>query len=141
MAATRTISGARAKLFLGDEEIGHAINVSGSETQMLQRVDVLGDIYSKEIIPMRRVVQFSASHVRIYKGSLKALGAMARGDTTAVLSFPPMTAVLYDTVEDDAIETITGCVAETRSWSVDAAGILNEQVSFQALKMKDEDEE
>jgi hypothetical protein len=139
--ATRAISGSRAKLFLGDTEVGFAVNVSGTETQMLQRIDAMGDAYSKEIVAVRRVASFTAAHVRIKNGSLKALGAMARGSTTNILNFPPLTALLYDDLLDEPIEKITGCVAEQRSWSVDAAGIVNENVSFQAIRMKDEDEE
>lgn len=139
--ATRAIAGARAKLFIGDTEVGHAVNVAGTETQMLQRVDALGDVHSKEIVVTRRVAQVTASHTRIKRGSLKALGAMARGTTTNVLNFPPLTMVLYDDIDDEPIETLTGCVCEQRSWSVDAAGIMSENVSFQAIRILDEDEE
>jgi hypothetical protein len=138
--ATQTISGARAKLYIGDTEVGYATNCNGSETQSLQRIDVLGDAYSKEIVPMRRMVQFTAAIVRIKRGSAKALGLMARGDTAAILNFPPLDAVLFDPITDEAMETITGCVIEQRGWSVDGAGVLSENVSFQGIRMKDEDE-
>ena len=50
------LSGARAKLIVNGNEIGYASNVSASEQIALQRVDVLGDIDSKEIVPVGRAV-------------------------------------------------------------------------------------
>lgn len=139
--ATRSISGSRARLYANGIEIGFAVSVSGTETNTLSRVDTLGSAYTKEIVTNRRVIQVSAQLVRIYEGSAKALGLMARGSTTAILNFPPISMVLYDSIEDSPLETIEGAVIEQRTWNVDAAGLLNEGVSFQATKMLDEGEE
>lgn len=142
MALPRTITGKRAKLFADGKEIGFATGISGSESQMLIRVDVLNEIYSKEIVPSGRTVQVSAQLVRIKRGSAKALGLMASGkDTTAILNFPPITMVVYDAPGDEPIERIQGCVIEQRSWSVDQSGVFSENVSFQAIRALVEDEE
>ena len=139
---SQSIAGCAVRVFLGDTEVGFGVAAGGNEMQMLQRIDALGDIHSKEPpIPTRRAPSMTLSTVRIRKGSIKALGGMARGNTVEILSFPALTLVVYDQVTDEAIETLTGAVCEQRSWNVDAAGIFSENVSFQGVKMKDEDEE
>jgi len=142
MALTKSFSGKRAKLYVDGRDIGYATGISGSENQQLTRVDVLGEIFTKEIVPGGRSVQFSAQFVRIKRGSAKALGLMASGgDTDTILNFPPITVVIYDRAGEEAIERIQGCVIEQRSWSVDQAGVFSSNVSFQAIRMLVEDEE
>ena len=137
----QAIAGCAVRIYLNDVEIGFGVSAGGNEMQMLQRIDALGDIYSKEPpIPTRRAPSMTLSTVRIRRGSIKALGGMARGDTIEILNFPALTLVAFDQVTDKAIETLTGAVCEQRSWSVDAAGIFSENVSFQGVRMKDEDD-
>ena len=82
------LSGARAKLIVNGNEIGYASNVSASEQIALQRVDVLGDIDSKEIVPVGRAVSVQAAFVRISGQSLKDLGLIPRGGTVEVIDDP-----------------------------------------------------
>jgi len=139
--ASNAIVGAAVRLFLGDTEVGYGVSSGGSETQMLQRVDVLGDMYSKEVVPTRRAASMTLSIVRIREGSIKALGGMARGNTVEILNFPPLTIVVYDPISEKAIETLTGAVCEQRTWNTDAVGLFSENVSFQGIRLKDEGEE
>ena len=138
--ATRSISGRRAKIFVNDTEVGFCTGISATETQGLTRVDACGDSYSKEITVNGRATAGTVNFVRIFKGSAKALGFMARGDTVSILNFPPVNLVIFDTIEDTPLETITGAVFENRSWQLDAAGVITSQAGFQAIKMLDEDE-
>lgn len=138
--ATRAISGTRAQIFVDGVNLGYALSISGTETQSVARIDTLGDAYTKEIVTLRRTVQLSASMVRIFEGSAKALGLMARGETSDLMNFPPLTIVIYDGIEDTAIETITGAVITQRSFSTDAGGLMSENVSFEAVRTLDEGE-
>lgn len=97
------LSGARAKLIVNGNEIGYASNVSASEQIALQRVDVLGDIDSKEIVPVGRAVSVQAAFVRISGQSLKDLGLIPRGGTVDVINFPEITMEVYDQVSDQLI--------------------------------------
>lgn len=131
----QSIAGCAVLIYLGDNEVGAGVASSGSEVQMLDRVDVLGNIYTKEIVPVRRQASWSLSLVRFRDGSIKDIGGMAVGDSVEILNFPPLTLVALDKVTDDPVETLTGAVCEQRSWSIDASGIFSESVSFQGIRM------
>ncbi len=131
----QSIAGCAVLLYLGDNEVGAGVASGGSEVQMLDRVNVLGNIYTKEIVPVRREASWSLSLVRFRDGSIKDIGGMAGGDTIQILNFPALTLVALDKVTDLPIETLTGAVCEQRSWSIDSSGIFSEQVSFQGIRM------
>ena len=134
------LRGARAKLVVNGNEIGYASNVSASEQIALQRVDVLGSIDSKEIVPVGRTVSVQAAFVRISGQSLKDLGLIPRGGTVDVINFPEITMEVYDQVSDQLIWRVEGCRAESRSWTVQAGSIVTSNASFQARRLYDERE-
>ena len=139
MAETyRPFTGARAILRFDDIEAGWATGVSGSENITLQRVDVLGDIDSKEIEPVARTVTMTADFVRIIGASLQALGIIPTGDTAQVINFPSLTAEIYDEVGDQMIYRVEGLKTESRSWRVDRQGLMTVNCTFQGRRMYDE---
>jgi len=131
------LSAPRAKLIVDGNEIGYASNVSATENIALQRVDVLGDIDSKEIVPVGRSVTVQAGFVRISGESLKDLGLIPRGGTIDVLTFPEITLEVYDQVSDAPVWRIEGCRAESRDWSIQAGSIVTANASFQARRIYD----
>lgn len=139
--ASNVLSAPRAKLIVnganGNVEVGYASNVSATENIALQRVDVLGDIDSKEIVPVNRTVSVQAGFVRLSGTSLQDLGLMPRGGTLDVLNFPEVTIEVYDQVNDTPIWRIEGCRAESRNWTVQAGSIVSTNASFQARRMYD----
>lgn len=135
----RPFSGARAKLFFdGNIEAGWCTGLSGSESMQLSRVDVLSNIDSEEIEPVGRTVQFNADFVRIKKRSLVKMGIWPRGGTKAVVTLPPMVAEVYDHVDDEPVYRIIGIKPESRTFRVDARGLMTSSASFQALQLLDE---
>ena len=82
------ISGASCKVFLAGtgQEIGWATGVNVSENIQTQRVDVIGDIDSQEIIPVRRTASINVDAIRIQRQPLETYGAWQIGDTGAILS-------------------------------------------------------
>lgn len=131
-------SGARAKLIVNGQEIGFATGVSASENIQLQRVDVLGNIDSQEIVPVSRVVSIQADFVRITNKSLNELGIMPRGNTVDVLSFPEITLEVYDQIGDAPVWRVEGARCESRSWQVQSGSIVTVNASFQARRIFDE---
>lgn len=131
-------SGARAKLIVNGAEIGFATGVSASENIQLQRVDVLGNIDSQEIVPVNRVVSVQADFVRITNESLNELGIMPRGNTIDVLNFPEITLEVYDQVGDSPVWRVEGARCESRSWQVQSGSIVTVNASFQARRIFDE---
>ena len=136
--ADPVFSGARAKLIIDGNEIGYASGVSASEQIALQRVDVLGQIDSKEIVPVARVVSAQANFVRITGEGLKDLGIVPTGDTASVLNFPEITLEVYDTVSDLPVWRVEGARCESRNWQVQAGSIVTTDASFQARRIYDE---
>jgi hypothetical protein len=69
MPQYKGISGASCKVFLSatGDEIGWATGVNVSENIQTQRVDVIGEIDSQEIIPVRRTATLSVDAIRISK--------------------------------------------------------------------------
>jgi hypothetical protein len=131
-------SGARAKLIINGSEIGFATGVSASEQIQLQRVDVLGNIDSKEIVPVSRVVSVQADFVRITNESLNELGIMPRGETVDVLNFPEITLEVYDQISDVPVWRVEGARCESRAWQVQSGSIVTVNASFQARRIFDE---
>lgn len=131
-------SGARAKLIVDGAEIGFATGVSASEQIQLQRVDVLGNIDSQEIVPVGRVVSVQADFVRITNQSLNELGIMPRGGTTDVINFPEITLEVYDQISDVPVWRVEGARCESRSWQVQSGSIVTANASFQARRLYDE---
>lgn len=132
------ISGARAKLLIDGAEVGYATGVNASEDITNVRVNVLGEIDSKEIVPTSRTVSVNCNFVRILNESLQEQGAWVEGGTDAVLAFPDLSIVIQDRTTGNTIWTIEGARCQTRNWSVDSGGIMSTNVSFEALKMGDE---
>jgi hypothetical protein len=141
MADPRPFSGPRAKIFVtgaaGRLEIGWATNVSGTVTSQNVRIDTLGSAFSREIEPVGVVVTFSADVVRILDTTLVDLGVdPTQGDTTNYVNFPPLEVDVYDEVGDSVVESISGARMSQRTWSVQARGIMSEQVAFEATKIR-----
>lgn len=136
--AEPVFSGARAKLIVDGAEIGFATGVSASEQITHQRVDVLGNIDSQELVPVSRVVSIQADFVRITNTSLSDLGIMPRGATADVVNFPEITLEVYDQISDVPVWRVEGARCESRSWQVQSGSIVTVNASFQARRLYDE---
>jgi hypothetical protein len=61
----RSINGANAVVKKGDVVLGYATGVNVSEIYALQRIDVLGEAYSRDIEPIGVVVNVSIGFIRM----------------------------------------------------------------------------
>lgn len=138
MPAYRAISGASAKIFNAatGQEIGWATGVDLSENIQTQRVDVIGDIDSQEVVPVRRTATLSIAAIRIQRAPLETLDAWQIGDTAAMLSSAPLDFALIDNVTGETLVTAEGCRPTTRSFRVDSSSIFTENCSFEVRKLK-----
>ena len=137
--ADRAFAGARARLYFdGTVLAGWCTGVRGSENITLQRVDVIGDIDSKEIEAVGRTVTMTADFVRIIGNSLQTMGIWSHGDTSAIVNWPEMTAVIYDEVGEDRLYKLEGVKCETRNFTVDRQGLMTVNATFQAKRLYDE---
>lgn len=137
MPAYRAISGASAKIYNAatGQEIGWATGVDLSENITTQRVDIIGELDSQEIVPTRRTATLSIAAIRIQRTPLEALGAWQTGDTAEMLSAVPLDFALIDNVTEERLLVAEGCRPTTRSFRVDSASIFTENASFEVRRI------
>ena len=132
------ISGARATLKInGTKEFGWATGVSVNESTALQRVDVLGNIDSVDIVPTGRTVSVQCDSVHIIRESLADIGVAPRGGTTEVVTSLPFSVDLYDPITDEFIARVAGCRLENQSIRVDRNSVAMQNVSMQGIRLFD----
>jgi len=143
----KVFSGPRALITIGGVEVGFLQDVSGEESLEYLPVDVIGDIFVKEHVPVAVRVSFSASLVRIVGDTLRASGIWPKlGDGTSkkylenVLDQLDLTILVQDQITGESLYSIIGGRMTSRSFSVSARGIVGKNISFVGLKMKDESE-
>lgn len=137
--ARNAISGARARLTInGTDYFGWATNVSMTENTSLQRVDVLGDIDSQEIVPTGRSVSVQCGSVRIIEESLADLGVAPRGSTAEVVTKVPFSIDIFDPITDVFMARVSGCRLENQTLRLDRGGIMMQDASFQGIRLFDQ---
>ena len=130
MPAYRGISGASCKVFLSatGQDIGWATGVNVSENIQTQRVDVIGEIDSQEIIPVRRTATITVD-------ALEDNGAWQKGSTSDILSAGGIDMSVIDENSGDTLLTLEGCRPTTRSFRVDSSSLFSENLSFEVRKI------
>lgn len=137
MPAYKGISGASCKVFLSatGQEIGWATGVNVSENIQTQRVDVIGEIDSQEIIPVRRTATMSVDAIRISRQALEDNGAWQKGSTSDILSAGGINMSVIDENSEETLLTLEGCRPTTRNFRVDSASLFSENLSFEVRKI------
>ena len=137
MPAYRAISGASCKVYLAatGQEVGWATGVDVTETIQNQRVDVIGDIDSQEITPVRRTVNMSVAAMRIQRTPLEGVGVWTQGDMATVLATPALDFAVIDDTTGETLLTLQGCKPSTRSFRVDAQSLFSENLSFDVRRI------
>lgn len=138
MPTYKAISGASAKIFntATGQEIGWATGVDINENIATQRVDVIGDIDSQEIVPVRRTATLSVAAIRIQKTPLEKIGVWNTGDTEAMLQATPLDFSLIDNVTGETLIIAEGCKPTTRSFRVDQSSIFTENANFEVRRLR-----
>ncbi len=137
MPQYKGISGASCKVFLSatGDEIGWATGVNVSENIQTQRVDVIGEIDSQEIIPVRRTATLSVDAIRISKQALEDKGAWQKGSTSDILNAGGIDMSVIDENSGDRLLTLEGCRPTTRNFRVDSSSLFSENLSFEVRKV------
>ena len=137
MPQYRGISGASCKVFLSatGDEIGWATGVNVSENIQTQRVDVIGEIDSQEIIPVRRTATLSVDAIRISKRALEDNGAWQKGSTSDILNAGGIDMAGIDENSGYRLLTLECCRPTTRNFRVDSSSLFSENLSFEVRKV------
>lgn len=135
-AAAKTFSGARALFLIDSKPVAYAAGVSGEETIDYEPVDVLSLLEVREFVPVAYRTSLSAQVFRVVGDSLKALGILPRQED--IITSGDLEAAIQDRITSKTIALFQGVRCSGHSWSVTARGIVQEDVNFVAIRVKDE---
>ena len=140
------ITGARARLSVEGVKIGYATGVTVSEAIQYEEAIVLDNIEVEEHVPVGYNVSFTTSLLRVVDKTLKSLGIFPSvgGSTSEHLENILVSGVLEATIEDVPTKKIFAMLEQCRiaghDWSLNPRGILSENVTWVAIRVRDESE-
>ena len=143
----RLLTGARALFSIDGVKVGYATSVSITETVNYEDVEVLDNIEDEEHVPIGyKIENFTASRFKIIGETLKSLswfpktGANVEEHLENILSTGDLVATLEDTKTGKLFATVEQVKVQSQNYTVNARGIVGEDISFKAIRLKDESE-
>lgn len=142
----KAFTGARALFSVNGKKIGYAKNVSGSESIEYIPLEVLDNVEVEEFVAVAYRVSLSASMFRIVGETFKSNGLFpSNGKNTAdhllnILNIGEMDAQLVDTKTKKIIAQYTQVKVASQNFTVDAKGLVGNDVEFVAIRVQDESE-
>lgn len=142
----RLLTGARARFSINGTKVGYARNVNVSEEIRYDPVEVLDNIEVEEFVPIGYTVRFRASQFRIVGETIKSLGyfpsvgANTEEHLSNILINGDLTATLEDSRTGKIVATLEQVKIASHNWTVDARGVVGEDVEFVGIRVKDESE-
>lgn len=142
----RLFTGARARFSLEGQKVGYARNVSVTEEIQYDPVEILDNIEVEEFVAVAYRVNFSASQFRIVGVTLKSQGFFPNtGNNPAehlenILVTGDLVAQVEDTQTGKIFTAIEQVKTASHNWTVESRGIVGEDVTFVAIRVKDESE-
>ena len=139
-------TGARARFSIDGVKVGFARNVTVREEIQLDPVEVLDNIEVEEYVPVAYRVTFSASVFRIIGETIKSrewfpkTGDNTKDHLTNILNSGELTATIEDTRTNALFATLEQVRVQSHNWTIDARGVVGEDIEFVAVRLKDETE-
>jgi len=146
MEKGRVFTGARARFLINGKKVGYATSVAGSEEIQYDPVEVLDNIEVEEFVPTAYRVTFTAALVRIIGETIKSQGFFPKGGTSPddrlknILLQGDMVGVIEDSKTGSLVATVEQMKMQSRNFTVNARGIVGKDVTFVAIRMRDESE-
>lgn len=140
----RLLTGARARFSLNGVKVGYARNVTLGEEIQYDPAEVLDNIEVEEFAPVAYRVTFNAGQFRIVGETVKSLGwfppvgANTEEHLENILTQGDLTATLEDNKTNRVIATVEQVKVSGHNYTVDARGIVGEDVNFVAIRVRDE---
>jgi hypothetical protein len=139
-------TGARARFLIDGVKIGWATSVSGSEEVVYEDVEVLDNIQVQEHAPIGYRVTLSASRVRIVGKTLKSQGFFPSVGNNAeehlknILTNGELQVQIEDNETGSIIAQYEQVKVASHNWTINARGVVGNDMTFVAIRMKDESE-
>jgi hypothetical protein len=140
----RVFTGARARFLLNGKKVGYATNVSGSEEITYEPIEVLDNLQVEEYAPTGYRVSFTASMVRIVGESVKSAGWFPKLGTSPeehlknVLLSGDLAATIEDNKTKKILLTVEQVKLASHNFTINARGIVGQDMTFVAIRMRDE---
>ena len=143
----RIITGARSRFTVNGKVVGYAKGVNVSENISYEPIEVLDNIEVEEHVPTSYSVTFSASMFRLINTTLKSEGMFPSNGANAeehleniLLTSGIMKATIEDTKTNKIYTELQEVKITSHNWSIDARGVVGEDVEFVAIRVSDESE-
>jgi len=142
----RLFTGARARFSIDGVKVGYARNVNVSEAITYEAVNVIDNVEVEEYVPLGYEVTFTASKFRIVgvtlknKGWFPSIGANTEEHLTNILQTGDLVATIEDTATGSLFATLEQVKVASHNRTIDARGIVGEDITFNAIRLKDESE-
>jgi len=137
--ASKTFSGARAIFLIDAVPIAFAGGVSGEEMIDYEPIDVLNLLEVKEFVPTSYRASLNAQIFRVVGESLKKLGILPRQED--IISSGDLEAAIQDDARvatGNTVALFQGVRCSGHTFDVTARGIVQDNVSFVAIRVLDE---
>lgn len=155
----RSINGATAEILINDKLAGYATGVTVTEFTVLQRIDVLGQIDTKDIEPLGRMVNGTIAFMRMTLSDNGEEGGGVVGQglgpthdmneydpkvrTAQVLEYMDegFDLLIRDSVEDNKQRyLVSGCRPSSHTFSLSRGTLMGVNITFEALYMIEKDQ-
>lgn len=145
----RVFTGARARFLINGVKVGYATNCTGSEEITYEPVETLDNIEVEEWVPTGYRVTFSASRVRLIADTIKDQGWFPKNNgggeqhLLSILNSGELQCVIeakQANGESKSFMTLEQVKVTSHNWTINARGIVGEDMTFVAVRMRDESE-
>lgn len=140
----RVWTGARCRFTLNGVVIGFAVNITAREEIQYDPIEAVDNIEVLEHVPVAYRASMTASQVRIVSETVRQLGFYPAVGKTAeehllnILNQEDIIAQLEDRKTSVIVARVFGVKLATRDFTVNARGIVNEDLTFVAIRIADE---
>lgn len=139
-------SGARAQFLVNGIKIGFGTNVTVTEEIQYEPVVVLDNVQIQEFVPVGYTCSLTASRIRIVGKTLKSqgffpsIGSNAEEHLENILTSGDMTCLILDNQTKTDLATFEQVKVASHNWTVSARGIVGNDITFVAIRVRDESE-
>lgn len=140
------LSGARARFLINGVKIGWARNVSGSEELVYEPVETIDNIQVQEHVVTGYRVTLTMERARIVGKTLKSqgffpkLGANTEEHLRNVLTSGDLVCTVEDNQTGKILATYEQVKVASHNWTINARGVVGNDISFVGIRAKDESE-
>jgi hypothetical protein len=140
------ITGARARFSIEGVKVGFATDVNLGEEIQYEEANVLDNIEVEEYVPVGYRVTFTSRKFRIVGETLKSrgwfpsLGSNTEEHLQNILTTGELAATIEDTKTGKILATVEQVKIASHNYAINARGIVGQDVTFNAIRLKDESE-